>query len=62
MKDGKLKLADFGFAKRIAQKKMLQTKAGTEGYLAPEIQNGAQYTSKCDVYSLGCVFFEVFIV
>ena len=62
IKDGKLKLADFGFSKRIAGNNMLQTKAGTEGYLSPQIQRGETYTSKCDIYSLGCLFYEVLII
>lgn len=35
MKNGKLKLADFGFCKKTTAESMIQSKVGTSGYFAP---------------------------
>ena len=33
---------------------------GTPGYAAPEVFNDAgNYNEKCDVFSAGCIFFEM---
>lgn len=41
---------------------MLNSSAGTKGYQSPEICFGKKYSRKCDIYSLGCVFYEVNII
>lgn len=55
-KDKKLKLIDFGLSRNLV---MNQSLAGTGGYIAPEILMGKKYTNKCDVWSIGCVVFEI---
>lgn len=34
-------------------------KCGTPGYAAPEILRGTGYSYKCDIFSLGAVFFNL---
>ncbi|CAD8141244.1 unnamed protein product [Paramecium octaurelia] len=51
-----IKLVDFGFAEEINEKELL-SKAGTPGFLAPEIFRGHPYTQKGDVFSAGCVLY-----
>lgn len=50
-----VKMIDFGFARFITEESPLMEKCGTPGYIAPEIFH-EDYTEKCDIYSLGCVF------
>ena len=60
IKDGKLKLADFGFCKRMGSlDDLTQTVLGSPVYMAPEILNGDLYNSKADIWSLGVVFYEM---
>lgn len=59
MKKGKIKLADFGLSRKICGDKMLCTYAGSPGYFSPQISHRSKYTSKCDIYSLGLVFYEL---
>ncbi|CAD8143523.1 unnamed protein product [Paramecium octaurelia] len=51
-----IKLVDFGFAEEINEKELI-SKAGTPGFLAPEIFRGYPYTQKGDVFSAGCVLY-----
>lgn len=37
----------------------MSTVIGTSSYIAPEILNGSKYTQKCDVYSLGNIFYTI---
>ncbi|KAI8613903.1 kinase-like domain-containing protein [Chytriomyces sp. MP71] len=57
----RLKLADFGVAKKTANAANLRTLCGTPVYLAPEVINpppgGAGYDSRVDVYSAGAILF-----
>jgi serine/threonine protein kinase len=32
---------------------------GTLAYQAPEMLNGGEYDSRCDVWSLGCLLFSI---
>jgi len=51
--DASIKIADFGFAKRMADG--LSTACGTPGYVAPEIINGTEYGEAVDIWSLGVI-------
>ena len=54
--DSKLKLADFGFAKRTNENfSGLTTQCGTPGYVAPEVLEGKVYGTKADVWSIGVI-------
>ncbi|CAK58552.1 unnamed protein product (macronuclear) [Paramecium tetraurelia] len=57
---GITKLADFGFAKKIDFENDLMTSiAGTPLYMAPQVILRQPYTSKCDIWSLGMVLYEL---
>ena len=60
MKNGLVKLGDFGIAKRF-QKTMDKAKTiiGTPYYFSPEIINGKPYDSKSDIWSLGVLLYEM---
>lgn len=56
---GKVKLGDFGLAKRFLDGEMHQTMAGTPINMAPEMLKGEEYCEKVDVYSAGTVLYEM---
>jgi len=54
-------LSDFGIAEKT---KLAFEEAGTSGYMGPEVYKENRkinegYDEKCDVFSLGCVLFEM---
>lgn len=51
-----LKLIDFGFSKFRPQGARMKTACGTMAYVAPEVLS-EQYTSQCDVWSVGVIAF-----
>lgn len=53
-RNGDFKLGDFGIA-RVAEKTTKATKAGTYGYMAPEVYCAQPYNASVDLYSLGLV-------
>ena len=56
--DGKVKVADFGVAKALAEKSAASTTIGTPYYMAPEQFDG-KYGIGVDVYALGCIFYHL---
>lgn len=59
-KSGIVKLGDFGVARSLDSSfACAQTIVGTPYYLPPEIWAGQGYNAKADVYSLGCVIYEM---
>ncbi|WP_227997823.1 Stk1 family PASTA domain-containing Ser/Thr kinase [Nocardia australiensis] len=60
---GAVKVMDFGIARAIADaaNPMTQTAAviGTAQYLSPEQARGESVDARSDVYSVGCVLFEI---
>lgn len=55
-----LKIGDFGLAKELSSgSKLAKTNVGTPFYMSPEIINGKQYGEKSDVWSLGCLLYEL---
>ena len=53
-----IKLADFGFARRVPEINGCRTLCGTPGYLAPEIlERWPAYDVKCDLWSVGVILF-----
>lgn len=56
-----LKLADFGFARHLAVASLAQTRCGTPLYMAPEILESRDYDTKADVWSIGCIFYEMLV-
>jgi len=55
--DSDIKIADFGFAKKVSKPKSLTTQCGTPGYVAPEILEGKQYDTQADMWSLGVIVY-----
>jgi len=55
--DSEIKIADFGFAKKVLTPNSLTTQCGTPGYVAPEILEGAAYDTKSDMWSLGVIVY-----
>ena len=60
---GKVKVMDFGIARALSdsQTTMTQTDAvvGTAQYLSPEQARGEQVDARSDLYSTGCLLFEL---
>lgn len=55
-----IKLADFGFCKSMnSATDLTKTMVGSPVYMAPEVLKGLSYNSKAEIWSLGCVFFEL---
>lgn len=60
MKNGTVKLGDFGIAKCFnATIEKAQTFIGTPYYLSPEIINNQPYDFKTDIWSLGVLLYEM---
>ncbi len=61
--DGTVKVMDFGIARAMtdSQATMTQTNAvvGTAQYLSPEQARGEKVDERSDIYSAGCVLFEL---
>lgn len=55
--DSDIKIADFGFAKRVLRANSLTTQCGTPGYVAPEILEGLSYDTKADMWSIGVILY-----
>ncbi|KAG0291257.1 G2-specific serine/threonine protein kinase [Linnemannia gamsii] len=61
--DGKhnVKLGDFGLSRSLTnpQKAFAQTYVGTPFYMSPELIGEFTYDAKSDIWSLGCVIYEL---
>ena len=58
--DGTLKLGDFGLARAMKQQQeALHSRVGSILYVSPEICNNSPYGPASDVWSLGCVLYEM---
>jgi len=57
---GIVKIADFGFAKKNITKGMVnKSDVGTPLYRPVQIMKHEPYTSKCDIWALGFIFYEM---
>ncbi len=63
MKDGRLKLIDFGIALDTAMRKItwggLSQPVGTPDYMSPEQIKGQRGSTRTDIYSLGVMLYEM---
>lgn len=55
------KISDFGFARIIndMEERGTWSLSGTPLYMAPQILEGDTFSSKCDIWSLGMLFYEL---
>jgi serine/threonine-protein kinase len=60
-RDGRVKVTDFGIARVMTNETVEQTAAvlGTASYLSPEQAQGGAIDQRSDLYSLGCVLYEM---
>ena len=56
--DGTVKLGDMNVSK-IAKNGLLYTQTGTPYYASPEVWKDKPYDAKSDIWSLGCVIYEM---
>lgn len=57
--DQSVKLGDFGLSKMIQSHDFASTYVGTPFYMSPEICAGEKYTLQSDIWSLGCIMYEL---
>ena len=57
-KDGIVKLGDLNVSK-VVKKGMLHTQTGTPYYASPEVWKDKPYDNRSDIWSLGCVLYEM---
>jgi eukaryotic-like serine/threonine-protein kinase len=59
--DGAVRVLDFGIARASAWTPLTQNQAvqGTAHYVAPEVVQGRPADARSDLYSLGCVWYEL---
>ena len=58
MKNGQLKIGDLNVSKHMKSSQACTT-VGTPLYIAPEIWGNQYYDYKCDIWSLGCIIYEL---
>lgn len=58
--DGDLKLGDLGLGRAMSsQTYEAYSRVGTPLYMSPEVLDGSGYDTKSDVWSLGCITYEL---
>lgn len=57
---GVVKIGDFGVSRSLDRSsELMKTVVGTPYYLSPEVWNHEPYSSKTDIWSLGCILYEL---
>lgn len=57
---GRARLCDFGFARHLAERTLVLTSVkGTPLYMAPEVMDGRPYDQGVDLWSVGCILYEL---
>ena len=62
MRNGHLKLGDFALVKSLNLHRNIVsagTSSQTSCYIAPEVMNGEMFDKSSDIWSLGCLLFEL---
>lgn len=57
--DGRVKLADFGLARKIVDQTQANNLVGTVAYLSPELVTNGVVDARSDVYAAGVMLFEL---
>ena len=57
-KKGIVKIGDLNVS-IIAKKDLAVTQTGTPYYAAPEVWDNEKYNNKCDIWSVGCIIYEM---
>ena len=57
--DGRVKVADFGIARALERSAFTGGMLGTVAYVAPEQARGEQVDPRADLYSCGCMLYEL---
>lgn len=57
--DGRIKLADFGLARKVADQTKVGDLVGTVAYLSPELVTKGTVDARSDVYAAGVMLFEL---
>ena len=58
-KDGSVKLGDLNVSKILTKMATTYTQTGTPYFASPEIWNDQPYDYKCDIWSVGCIIYEM---
>lgn len=58
-KDMNVKLGDLNVSKMLKNDDLAKTQVCTPYYCPPEIWKDKPYDTKCDIWSLGCVIYEL---
>ncbi|CAG2104632.1 unnamed protein product [Medioppia subpectinata] len=58
-KEGYIKVGDFGISKLLTTRRVAESVVGTPYYISPEICQSKPYTKSSDIWSLGCVLYEL---
>ena len=58
-KDGTIKLGDLNVSKVTKKGGLLHTQTGTPYYASPEVWKDRPYDNRSDIWSLGCVLYEM---
>ncbi|GJJ13098.1 hypothetical protein Clacol_007348 [Clathrus columnatus] len=54
-----IKLGDFGLSKALGTASFANTYVGTPYYMSPELMQEKSYDTKSDIWSLGCLIYEL---
>ena len=55
-----MKLGDLGLGRHVSENTLeVHSKVGTPLYMSPQILEGRGYDWKCDIWSLGCILYEL---
>lgn len=58
--DGTIKVGDLGLSREMSDETMqAYSKVGTPLYMSPEVLKGDGYDFKSDIWSIGCLLYEV---